>query len=202
MGAVAAVFLAALSCSRGGGGVGGRLDLLPIDPDIDLHMTAVERSFNQLYSTFSGLKQDFNKHLSRHFEYQEPQYDSLGRVIIDTNPVPEIYETPFTAYCGLDNVTYAPPSNKMPMAERIAMLDEKIGFLYSCVKKYALLYYDHLEACHDIDQNRPLEPSYKRLKDNLEQASQVRILEIEIRDLDTLVAKLIVHFNEHMNGHW
>ncbi len=189
----------ALSCGRGGGG--GR-DILPIDPDIDLHMAAVERSFDRLYSTFTGLKQDYNKHLTRHFEYQEPQYDSLGEEIIDTNPVPEIYETPFTAYCGLDNVTYAPPSNKMSMEERIVMLDEKLGFLYSCVRKYAVLYYDHLEACHDFEQKRPLEPSYKRLGENLEQATRVRILDIEIRDLETLVLKLIVHFNEHMNGHW
>ncbi len=190
-----AAFLLSCGCSR------GKFDILPVDPDIDLHMAAVERSFDELYSKFTVLRQDYNKHLTHHFEYREPQYDSLGEEIIDTTSVPEIYETPFTVYCGLDNVTYEPPSNKMPMTERISLLDEKLGLLGSCVKKFSESYFGHLDACHGT--TKPvLEPSYEPLKESLAQATQVRILDIEVRELDTLVAKLMVDFNEHMNGHW
>ena len=194
-----ASFLGCLSCGRGGR---GELDILPVDPDIDLHMAAVERSFGQLYSTFTGLRQDYNKHLSRHFEYQEPRYDSLGEEIIDTTPIPEVYETPYTAYCGLDYVTYEPSSNKMPMIERIALLDEKLGFASSCVKKFTELYFGHLESCHGVEERPVFEYPYKRLSEGLAQPTAVRILDNEVRELDTLVAALIVDFNEHMNGHW
>lgn len=188
-----------LSCS---GPKTGRFDLLPLDPDIDLHMASIEHSFEALYSKFTGLRQDYNKHLTRHFEYQEVQYDSSGEEIVDTTPAPEIYETPYTAYCGLDNVTYAPPSNKTPISERIGLLDEKLGYLNICVNKFSELYCGHLEACHGVKKKCEMELSYKRLSEELAQPTAVRILEIEIRDLDSLLAKLMVDFNEHMNGHW
>jgi hypothetical protein len=188
----------ALSCGRGGGG----RDILPIDPDIDLHMTAVERSFEKVYTSFTMLRQDYNDHLSRHFESREVQFDSLGEEIVDTTSLPAVIDCPFTAYCGLDNVTYAPPSDKMPVSQRTGLLDEKLGYLTGCVKKYAELYYGHLEACHGAREKNEVRLSYKHLSDGLAQPTAVRILDGEVRELDTLVAALIRDFNEHMNGHW
>jgi hypothetical protein len=196
LGAAAINLLGALSCGMGGG-----RDILPIDPDIDLHMAAVERSFEKVYTSFTMLRQDYNEHLSMHFESREVQYDSLGEEIVDTTPPPSVIDCPFTAYCGLDNVTYAPPSNKMPISQRIALLDEKLGYLTGCVKKYAELYHGHLEACHGVRKRNEPRLSYRHLSDELARPTAVRILDSEVRELDNLVAWLIKDFNEHMNGH-
>jgi hypothetical protein len=89
----------------------------------------------------------------------------------------------------------------MPLAERIEMLNDKLGLFDSCVKKYIEMYLGHLEACHEPSKIE-WKKIYSPVSDGIEPATKVRMLDEMVKEYSILIVTLSQAYDEHLEKYY
>jgi hypothetical protein len=176
---ITAIFLTAVLGCKGGT---RRLDLLPIDPDFDLHLEAVIARFAEVYDDYVRLRDDYNRHLS------ETDHDTLEGV--------ESYE----AFCDRESLKSAWIDTTLSSIERLDALDAKIDDLVDCAWNFERSFSAHYNRFHGI-WNCEWAKFYSPVSDSLPPATYIRCVEENLAGVAGFIGSLRLDFEEHMEEH-
>jgi hypothetical protein len=168
--------LALLSCCKSRL---SRLDLLPVDPDFDLHVQAVISNFESVHNDFMELLHDYNNHLSGN-EHGDPETMEAYVAYYDKEHLPSAY---------IDTTLSA--------AERLDILDEKIDALVENAWMFERSYSLHYNAFHGV-WNCEWAKFYSSVPEGLAPATYVRCVEENLNGVAGFISSLRLDFDDHM----
>ncbi|MBN2380396.1 hypothetical protein JXM67_11410 [candidate division WOR-3 bacterium] len=172
--------IAVLGCKGGT----SRLDLLPIDPDFDLHVEAVVARFAEVYEDYVRLRDEYNHHLT------ETDHDTLEGV--------EGYE----AFCGRESLESSWIDTTLSPIERLDILDAKIDDLVDCAWMLERSFTAHYNRFHGV-WNCEWAKFYSPVPDSLAPATYVRCVEENLEGVAGFIGSLRLDFDDHAEEfHW
>jgi len=169
------VFLSLAGC-RGGS---RQIDLLPIDPDFDLHVEAVISDFSEVYDDFVKLLHDFNNHLfsCKHGEPEEMEA--------------------YAAYYDGEILSKAYIDTTLSSLERLDILDTKIDALVDGAWNIERSFSAHYNRYHGI-WNCEWAKFYSPVPENLAPATYIRCVEENLEGVAGFIQSLRLDFEDHI----